>query len=136
MAPSGKPNLKGHAIKQWFASLLLASASVAACAADSASLNGKWQIHTSAAGRESDYPCTFTQKNDDLTGNCSPEQGTVQISGKVDGKKVTWTYKSEYAGSPLTVTFRGTLDSAGKITGSVLAEEFGVEGEFTASQPK
>jgi hypothetical protein len=118
------------------ASLLLVSASVAAFAADADSLTGKWQIHTSAAGNESNYPCTFTQKNNDLTGSCSPERGAVQISGKVEGKKATWTYKSDYNGSPLTVTFKGTFDSTGKIAGSVVAEEFGVEGEFTATQPK
>lgn len=123
-------------MKLLLASLLLASAYVAAFAADDAFLTGKWQIHTSAAGRESDYPCTFTQKKNDLIGSCSPERGAVQISGKVDGKKVTWTYRSEYEGSPLTVTFKGTFDSTGKITGSVVAEEFGVEGEFTATRPR
>lgn len=117
------------------ASLLLA-ASAAAFAADDAALTGKWQIHTSAAGHESDYPCTFAQKDTELTGTCSPERGDVQISGKVDGKKVTWTYKSQYEGNSLTVTFKGSFDSTAKITGSVVAEEFGVEGEFTATQPK
>jgi hypothetical protein len=105
-------------------------------AADNTSLTGKWQLHTSAAGHESDYTCTFTQKNDDLTGTCSPPPGTVQISGKVTGKKVTWTYKSEHDGSPLTVTFNGSVDSTNKIIGSVIAVEFGVEGEFTATPSK
>ena len=107
-----------------------------ALAADNASLSGKWRIHTSAAGSESDQSCTFAQKDNDLTGNCNTNRGTVQISEKIDEKKVTWTYKSEYNGSPLTVTFKGTLESTTKITGTVRAEEFGVEGEFTATQSK
>jgi len=123
-------------MKLLLASLLLASASVAAYAADDASIAGKWQIQTSVAGNESTYPCTFEHKESELTGGCSPELGAVQIKGKVEGKKVTWTYKTEYNGSPLTVTFKGTLDAAGKIAGSVVAEEYGVEGEFTATQPK
>ena len=115
-------------------SFLLASAAVLAPAADNASLSGKWQVHTSAAGNESDSTCTFTQKADELTGSCTTDRGTVQINGKVDEKNVTWTYKSEYNGSPLTVTFKGKLDSPTKMTGAVRAEEFGVEGEFTATQ--
>ncbi|WP_321475946.1 hypothetical protein [uncultured Paludibaculum sp.] len=116
--------------------LLLATVAAAAFAADTASLTGKWQIHTSAAGNESKYSCTFTQKESDLTGSCSPERGVVQINGKVEGSAVRWTYKSDYNGSPLTVTFKGTLDSTGKISGSVVAEEFGVEGEFSATPEK
>jgi hypothetical protein len=58
------------------------------------------------------------------------------VFGKMDEKNVTWKYQSEYNGSPLTVTFKGTLDSATKITGRVAVEEFGIEGEFTATQSK
>lgn len=123
-------------MKPLLLSCLLTSSAVLVPAADTASLNGKWQIHTSAAGRESDYGCTFTQKENDLTGDCHPEHGPVQISGKVDGQKVTWRYKSTYDGSPLTVTFKGTLESATKITGTLTAEEYGVDGQFTATQSK
>jgi hypothetical protein len=115
---------------------LLASAAVLAPAADNPSLTGNWQVHTSAAGNESDQACIFAQKDHDLTGSCNTNRGTVQISGKVDEKKVTWMYKSDYNGSPLTVTFNGTLNSTTKITGSVRAEEFGVEGEFSATLSK
>ena len=75
---------------------LLAGAAVLAPAADDASLSGKWQIQRSAAGNESQQDCTFTQKNSDLTGTCnSTDRGTVQISGKMEGKTVTWTYKGD-----------------------------------------
>jgi len=80
--------------------------------------------------------CTLTQSESNLTGSCTPEQGTVQISGKVEGKNITWTYKSTYDGSPLTVTFKGRADSTGKMSGSVVAEEYGAEGVFTATQAK
>ncbi|MBI2686640.1 MAG: hypothetical protein HYX27_10015 [Acidobacteria bacterium] len=115
-------------------SFLLASAAIAAPADDSVSLNGKWQIHRIAAGRESRQECTFTQKNNDLTGTCRSDQGTVEISGKVDGKKVTWTYKGQSEGGAVTVVYKGTMDSATKIIGTVSALEYGVEGEFTATQ--
>ena len=45
---------------------LLAAAAVLAPAADDASLSGKWQIHRSAGGNESQHDCTITQKDRDL----------------------------------------------------------------------
>lgn len=113
--------------------LAIAALSLAAFAADNGSLTGKWQLHTVAQGNERSYVCTFNQSEQSLSGTCDTQERTVQISGKIAGKKVTWTYKSEYNGSPLTVIFKGTIDSAAKITGTVLAEEYNVEGEFVAT---
>ena len=107
-----------------------------ALADDTPSLTGKWQVHNSIAGNESDQACTFTQKETDLTGSCTSDKGTVEISGKVDGKKVSWSYKSEYEGTPLTVKYEGTVESATKLSGSVSVPEFSADGEFTATQSK
>src|SRR3954464_10782775 len=107
-APSGKVTL----MKIFVLPLLFASASALTFAADNASLGGKWQVHGSVAGNDSDQSCTFTQKDTDLTGTCTTnESKTVNVTGKVDGKKVTWSYKSDYNGSPLTVNYDGKLDS-------------------------
>ena len=100
--------------------------------AGSSSVGGKWKVHTSIAGNEGDAACTITQTDNDLTGTCVSEQGTVKISGKVNGKKVIWSYSSEHNGSPLTVKYNGTLD-AGKIIGDATVDPFGVSGEFTAT---
>jgi len=115
---------------------LLASAAVTSMAADNASLTGKWKIHQSVMGNESDSDCTFTQKDNDLTGSCTADQGSGKITGKIDGSKVSWSYDTEYNGSPLTVKFTGTLDSTGKIVGAVSVEQFGVDGDFTATPVK
>ncbi len=117
-------------------SFLLLSAATAALAADNPGITGKWQIHNDIAGNESEMACSLTQKDSDLTGSCTSEQGAVNITGKVDGKKVSWTYKSEYNGGPITLTYSGTVQSAEKITGSVNVEEYSAEGEFTATQTK
>lgn len=123
-------------MKSLLLSFLLASAAALAPAADNPSLNGKWQVHSSIAGNDSDQACTFTQKDSDLTGSCTSDKGTVNITGRVDGKKVTWSYKSEYEGTPLTVSYEGTLDSANKITGDVNVPEFSAQGDFTATPSK
>jgi len=117
-------------------SVLLASAAVTSMAADKTSLTGKWKIHQSVAGNESDSDCTFTQKDNDLTGSCTADSGSGKITGKVDAEKVSWSYQSEYNGSPLTVKYEGKVDSAGKISGSVSVEQFSVDGDFTATPVK
>jgi len=105
-------------------------------ATDNVSVAGKWHVHMSIAGNDSDLDCTFAQKDTDLTGTCTTEQGPVAIAGKVDGKKVTWSYKSEYNGSPLTVSFDGQLGAENKITGTASVPEYSVDGDFTATQAK
>ena len=117
--------------------LLLASAGGMLFAADSASLSGNWQVHSSVAGNDNEQSCTFTQKDSSLTGSCvNADKTRVEITGKVDGKKVSWAYKSEYNGTPLTVQFEGKVDSGNKITGSVNVPEFSADGDFTATPAK
>lgn len=123
-------------MKTLFLCFSLTASVIVALAADDASLNGKWQIQRNAGGNQSTQDCTFIQKDNGLTGTCTSDQGTVQISGKVAGKSVTWTYKGDSQGGPVTVVYTGTIDSATKITGTVIAVEFSVEGEFTATRSK
>jgi hypothetical protein len=125
-----------HHMKAALFSILFASSTLVLSAADAPSATGSWQIHNSIAGNESDMACSFTQKDSDLTGTCSSTSGAVTINGKIDGKKVNWTYKSEYNGGPITMTYKGTADSTEKISGSVTVEEYSVDGEFTATKSK
>ena len=118
-------------MKTLLVSLLLGAAALAA-PADNPKFAGKWQVHSSIAGTEVDMVCTFTQKDDALAGNCVSDQGTVEITGKVNGDKVSWSYKTEYQGTPLTVKYDGAVDSDNKIKGSVDVPEFGVGGDFAA----
>jgi hypothetical protein len=120
-----------------FLSILLASASALAVPADNVSLSGKWEVHSNVAGNESDVECTFIQKDNDLGGSCATDNGDKPLTGKVDGAKITWSYDSEYEGTPLTVKYSGTIDSAAaKLSGSVSVEQFGVDGDFTAALSK
>jgi hypothetical protein len=122
-------------MKNLFVSSVLLFAS-SAFAAGAPSLTGQWSVHNNIAGNESDQDCKFVQTDDKLTGSCKSADKEVQITGSLDGKKVTWTYESEYNGSPLTLTYTATLDDSGKISGSVDVQPFGVTGEFTATPSK
>ena len=116
--------------------LILGFVAAAALAAEQPSITGKWQVHTSIAGNENDHTCSLTQKGTELTGTCTTGQsGTVNLTGKVDGKKVTWSYKSDYNGTPITVNYDGTWE-AGKMSGTVSVPEFSVDGQFTGIPAK
>jgi len=124
-------------MKSLFLGLLLTTAAVLVLAADNPTFSGKWKVHTSVAGNENDSDCTFTQKDNDVTGSCTSDTGTVKTVGKIDGSKINWSYDSDYNGTSLTVKFSGALDSTmTKISGSVSVEPFGVDGDFTATQTK
>ena len=114
---------------------LLALLLLATTAAEEASLSGKWKVKRSANGNDSEQECSITQKDGTLSGTCvSAGREPVKISGKVDGKSVTWTYKGDSPGGMVTVVYKGTLESANKISGTVTAVEFNVEGEFSATR--
>jgi hypothetical protein len=117
-------------------SFLLASVPALTAAGDGPSLSGTWQIHNNIAGNESDRACTFVQNGDNLTGSCPSERGEVKLNGQVKGKTVSWSYRSEYEGSPITVKYEGTLQSETKITGTVNVAEYGADGDFTATLSK
>ncbi|MDE3103624.1 MAG: hypothetical protein KGK08_00475 [Acidobacteriota bacterium] len=110
-----------------------ASTPAAAAAHD---LSGKWMVHTSIAGNDNDQTCTLTQKDAVLTGICTSDTGSVKLTGKVEGSKVSWSYQTDYNGTPLTLHFTGTLDAAGKMSGTTTVDPFGVDGDFTAEPTK
>jgi hypothetical protein len=109
-------------------------AAMSAAGADT--ISGKWRISQAIAGNESSFACTFTQSGEDLSGTCENPAKPMKISGKVTEKKVTWTITTEYNDAPITLTYSGTLQPENQISGIVTVEQYGVEGEFTASPVK
>lgn len=122
-------------MKRFIATVTLLFAPTA-FAAGTPSLTGQWAIHNSVAGNESDQECKFTQTDNKLTGTCKSNDKDVQISGSVDGNKVSWKYDSDYNGTPLTLTYSGTFDESGKLSGTVNVDPFSVTGDFTATPSK
>ena len=118
-------------MKLSLALLALLTASTLLEAQTTASITGKWKVHTVMV-QESDSTCTFTQKDTELTGTCEGDNGKNDITGKVEGNKVTWSFKTEYNGSPLTVSYEGKLDSDARMAGAAHVAEMGIDGDFTA----
>ncbi len=104
--------------------------------AQAASVGGVWEVNATVGGTASYMKCTFTQKDADLTGTCEGDQGPRAITGKVDGKTVSWQFNTQWEGQTLTVGYKGTLESAEKIAGTVDVQPLSVGGEFTATRGK
>lgn len=116
---------------------VLISAVAVAMAAENASVEGKWQVHSTIAGTQYESTCSLKQKDAELSGTCTAADGAEKdVTGKVEGKKIAWSYKSEYDGTPITVNHDGNLGADNKITGSVSVPEFGADGDFIAEQAK
>jgi hypothetical protein len=120
-----------------WATLLMSSFAVTSYAADGTSISGKWKVHSVIDGDESDVTCNFTQKDKDLSGSCTTDKGEKTMSGKIDGKTISFSYDSEYDGSPYTAKYSGSFDASGqKLIGAVVIDAFGVDGDFTATPDK
>ena len=116
--------------------LALTAVASAGAQAPSASVAGTWTVSATVSGNQSEQSCTFTQKEADLTGTCKGERGAFELTGKVDGKSITWQFDMDYEGQKLTPVYSGTLESADKIAGTVDVRGMGLGGEFTATRAK
>jgi hypothetical protein len=115
--------------------LALALVPIVAPAAQPASVGGRWQVASNVGGTASDMDCMFTQKDAELTGSCESDQTPHDITGKVEGKTVTWQFNTQYEGQALTVVYSGTLEED-KMTGTVDVQPLGVSGDFSAKRAK
>ncbi|MCC7153988.1 MAG: hypothetical protein IT161_05385 [Bryobacterales bacterium] len=120
-------------MKSLFLPALFAAMAVVAPAAAS-EISGQWKLHSNIQGHESDFECTLTQTGQDLAGSCKSGQLELKITGKVEEKKLTFQYKTDYEGQELTIVHTGTLETPAKMAGSVDVQPMGVAGEFTAIQ--
>jgi hypothetical protein len=121
--------------------ILLASSALlfasSAFAAGAPNLTGQWSIHNSIGGNDSDQQCTFSVADNKISGSCKgTDDKAVQVTGSVDGDKLTWKYEVDYNGTPLTLVYTATGGDADKITGSVEVQPFGVTGDFSATPSK
>src|ERR1035441_7421143 len=99
------------------ASVLLATST--AFAAGAPNLTGKWAIHSSIAGNESDMTCNFTLTDTKLTGSCKSSDKDTPITGSVDDSKITWKYDTDHDGTAITLTYTATLSDSERFSGDV-----------------
>ena len=122
-------------MKLLIASLTLLSTLSFAQTATAPDASGKWKVHLSVGGSDSEMECNFVQAGADLSGTCKGEAGEAKVTGKLDGQQVKWSQPGDYNGTALLLSFDGKLDGD-QISGNATVDPFGVSGTFDATKTK
>lgn len=113
--------------------LVLVYASIAANAAGNSTFSGKYKINLSLPGHDNAFFCMFTESNQALGGYCVTEAGNANVTGKFDGRKVSWSYAVKISGQSITANYSGKLDASGKVSGMMVLP--GMPGAMGAGIP-
>jgi hypothetical protein len=116
--------------------VLVMSLSGSANAAAPATFTGTWKIAGNVQGIPVLVTCAMVQTPDlKVTGACVDDQSKSHpMSGIVKDQQLSWNYASEYEGTPIVITWTGTMDATGAaMKGSIAVDPFGVDGDFTAT---
>lgn len=125
--------------------LLLAAATVATtaaavpsaaiAAAPSADIGGTWTTSFDSQVGKQTYTYTFKVDGGKLTGHAKSNLGEGDVTGTVDGDKVTFVENLDYQGQALAITYTGQIVSADEIK---FKRDVGGQGgeEFTAARQK
>ena len=102
-------------------------------------VSGVWKVDGKVADSAVNATCTLKRSKTAISGNCNLSVGntadqTLDIKGEIKDKQVTWTYQLDYEGTPYTLTYTGTLDSATSIKGSIAVDPSDSKGDFTAQK--
>ncbi len=125
--------------------LLFAAASLAAtvavapstaiAAAPSADISGTWTTSFDSQVGKQTYTYTLKVEGGKLTGHAKSNLGEGDVTGTVDGDKVTFVENLDYQGQALAITYTGQIVSADEIK---FKRDVGGQGgeEFTAARQK
>ncbi len=96
---------------------------------------GAWTITGDVQGYAINESCTFTQADEKITGSCVATDGkTYDTTVTIDGQKVIFVHAGEYEGKPLTLTYTGTYNDKGDLSGGIDVKPLGYDGTFTAKK--
>lgn len=107
--------------------------SAAIAAAPSADISGNWAAEFDSQVGKQTYTYTFKVEGGTLTGHSKSNLGKSDLTGTVDGDKVTFVENLNYQGTALAITYTGQIVSAGEIK---FKRDVGGQGgeEFTAKR--
>ena len=107
--------------------------SVAVAAAPTADVSGTWTTEFDSQVGKQTYTYTFKVEGGALTGHSKSNIGESDLTGTVDGDKVTFVENLNYQGQVLAITYTGQIVSADEIK---FKRDVGGQGgeEFTAKR--
>ena len=108
---------------------------VALAAAPTADFGGTWTAWFDSQVGTQTYTYTFNVAGGTLTGHSKSNFGESDLTGTVDGDKVTFVENLNYQGTALAITYTGQIVSADEIR---FKRDVGGQGgeEFTAARQK
>ena len=96
---------------------------------------GTWALTGDVQGYPINESCVLTQTDVAIAGTCTDGAKVDRVvTGKVTDKGFTFSHPSEYQGDPLTLTFAGTLDATGKLSGTIDVQPLDYQGTFSATK--
>ena len=96
---------------------------------------GAWTISGDVQGYPINETCTFTQTGDKVTGSCVDSDSKKRdTTVTIDGQKVVFVHDGEYESKPLTLTYTGTWNDKGELSGDIDVKPLGYSGAFTAKK--
>jgi len=117
-----------------FVSLVLATALAfpTLTAAQTADLAGTWLLSVDVNGNVTTPKLVLTQAADTLTGTYTSETlGEARVRGTVEGNEFTVRFNAEMQGQPVPVTYTGTLQEDGTVSGTMSLAGGQITGSFT-----
>ena len=104
--------------------------------AGATNLSGTWILEY--MGREGPISLTFVFKQtaEKLTGDYSGPFGAHKVTGTVKGDKAVFSFDVKGPQATTTVTFKGTIESPTKMTGTVGSPFCGTECKWTGTKKK
>jgi hypothetical protein len=107
--------------------------SAAIAAAPTADISGTWATEFDSQVGKQTYTYTFKVEGGTLTGHSKSNIGESDLTGTVDGDKVTFVENLDYQGTALAITYTGQIVSADEIK---FKRDVGGQGgeEFTAKR--
>ena len=87
----------------------------AVAAAPTADINGTWTTEFDSQVGKQTYTYTFKVEGEKLTGHSKSNIGESDLTGTVDGDKVTFVENLDYQGTALAITYTGQIVSTDEI---------------------
>ncbi len=98
-------------------------------------LTGAWAFETMTEAGPGTPAVTLTQDGEKLTGHYSSATlGEADLSGSVKGNEFTFTFNANLQGQSVPVTYKGTVESASSLKGTLDVAGGVATGTFTAKK--
>ena len=96
-------------------------------------VTGTWNFDVQTDAGSGAPTMTFKQEGEKLTGHYTGTFGEAELTGTVKGNQIDFSFTADFQGTPLTSTYKGTIDSATTMKGTLDISGVG-SGTFTAKK--